>query len=164
MLLGLSGRRVDLIRTLTSLPSEPDQATIWRVLAEAADSYDEARATDLFARFIRNGTWVVPTLVSNGVLFGLNLKEESALKYMPALIRKDWIEKRRAFSSMQPADFEHGRRILSRQSAIVGAMHRAGVSILAGSDSANPYTYPGFSLHEELARLVQSGLTPLAGC
>jgi imidazolonepropionase-like amidohydrolase len=62
---------------------------------------------------------------------------------------------------MKPVDFEHGRRILSRQSAIVGAMHRAGVSIPAGSDSANPYTYPGFSLPEELARLVQSGLMPL---
>ena len=33
--------------------------------------------------------------------------------------------------------------------------------ILAGSDVHNPYVYPGFSLHEELALLVESGLSPL---
>lgn len=40
-------------------------------------------------------------------------------------------------------------------------MHRAGVKILAGTDLGNPYVYPGFSLHDELALLVQAGLTPL---
>ncbi len=40
-------------------------------------------------------------------------------------------------------------------------MYAAGVNLLAGSDSANPYTYPGFGLHDELALLVRAGLTPL---
>jgi len=40
-------------------------------------------------------------------------------------------------------------------------MHRAGVAILAGSDSLNPYVYPGSSLHDELELLVQAGLSPL---
>jgi imidazolonepropionase-like amidohydrolase len=40
-------------------------------------------------------------------------------------------------------------------------MHRARVPILAGSDSGNPYVYPGYALHEELALLVSAGLTPL---
>jgi imidazolonepropionase-like amidohydrolase len=43
---------------------------------------------------------------------------------------------------------------------IVSAMHRAGVSIVAGTDSPMPNVYPGFSLHEELALLVESGLSP----
>ena len=34
--------------------------------------------------------------------------------------------------------------------------------ILAGTDEQNPYCMPGFSLHDELARLVAAGLTPLA--
>jgi imidazolonepropionase-like amidohydrolase len=45
--------------------------------------------------------------------------------------------------------------------AIVSAMHRAGVPIMAGTDSPMPGVYPGFALHEELAKLVESGLTPL---
>jgi adenine deaminase len=43
---------------------------------------------------------------------------------------------------------------------LVGRLNRAGVPILAGSDSPNPYVYPGFSLHDELGLLVRSGLTP----
>ena len=33
--------------------------------------------------------------------------------------------------------------------------------MLAGTDVVAPDTYPGFSLHDELALLVQAGLTPL---
>jgi len=33
---------------------------------------------------------------------------------------------------------------------------------MAGTDAMNPYCFPGFSLHDELALLVESGLTPLA--
>jgi imidazolonepropionase-like amidohydrolase len=33
--------------------------------------------------------------------------------------------------------------------------------MMAGSDSPDPYVFPGFSLHEELELLVQTGLTPL---
>ena len=43
---------------------------------------------------------------------------------------------------------------------LVGAMNRAGVPILAGTDCPNPYVYPGFSLHDELGLLVRAGLTP----
>jgi imidazolonepropionase-like amidohydrolase len=39
-------------------------------------------------------------------------------------------------------------------------MSRAGVLILAGSDTGNPFCFPGFSLHDELALLVKAGLTP----
>jgi len=44
----------------------------------------------------------------------------------------------------------------------VGMMFRAGVPLLAGTDVMNPYCMPGFSLHDELALLVESGLTLLA--
>jgi imidazolonepropionase-like amidohydrolase len=42
-------------------------------------------------------------------------------------------------------------------------MSRAGVLLLAGSDSgaSNAGTFPGFSLHDELAQLVKAGLTPI---
>jgi tetratricopeptide (TPR) repeat protein len=38
-------------------------------------------------------------------------------------------------------------------------MQKAGVRILAGTDVLNPFAFPGFSLHDELALLVQAGLT-----
>ena len=44
---------------------------------------------------------------------------------------------------------------------VVRSMHAAGVRFLAGSDSLDPFNYPGRSLHEELKLFVQSGLTPM---
>ena len=34
--------------------------------------------------------------------------------------------------------------------------------MLAGTDTPNPYTYQGFSLHDELGLLVKAGFTPMA--
>ncbi len=44
--------------------------------------------------------------------------------------------------------------------ADVGALHAAGVPILAGSDAPNPGTTHGASIHRELELLVRAGLTP----
>jgi imidazolonepropionase-like amidohydrolase len=44
---------------------------------------------------------------------------------------------------------------------IVGKMNSMGVPIMAGTDTTAPFVFPGSSLHEELALLVQAGLTPM---
>jgi imidazolonepropionase-like amidohydrolase len=43
----------------------------------------------------------------------------------------------------------------------ISAAHRAGVPVLAGTDTGTPYIYPGFSLHDELQNLVEAGLSPM---
>ena len=53
---------------------------------------------------------------------------------------------------------------LARQAAndwrLTGELHKAGISLLVGSDSLDPFVFPGESLHRELAELVRAGLTP----
>ena len=56
-------------------------------------------------------------------------------------------------------DMNYGKAIFARDMAVVLQMKRAGVPILAGTDG--PYSEGGKALHEELALLVQAGLTPL---
>lgn len=46
--------------------------------------------------------------------------------------------------------------------ASVGALHRAGVPLLASTDAPNPGTVHGASLHDELALLVRAGLPATA--
>ncbi|NJN14148.1 MAG: amidohydrolase family protein [Planctomycetes bacterium] len=46
------------------------------------------------------------------------------------------------------------------KSRTVGLLHEAGARLLLGTDSANPYVIAGWSAHEELALLVEAGLTP----
>ena len=45
--------------------------------------------------------------------------------------------------------------------ALLGVAGYYGILILAGTDEVSPYCAPGFSLHDELALLVEAGLTPL---
>ena len=40
-------------------------------------------------------------------------------------------------------------------------MNRAGVPFMTGTDLSIPYTFAGFSLHDELGLFVQAGLTPM---
>jgi imidazolonepropionase-like amidohydrolase len=48
-------------------------------------------------------------------------------------------------------------RVFQRCVAIVGALHRAGVPVVAGTDQA----VPGHSLHREIELYVQAGMTPI---
>jgi tetratricopeptide (TPR) repeat protein len=60
-----------------------------------------------------------------------------------------------------PEDFAYAKKEFQKDLEVVGAMQKAGVGILAGTDTANPFCFPGFSLHDELGFLVQAGLTPM---
>ncbi len=52
---------------------------------------------------------------------------------------------------------EVGEKIFEKSVAIVGALHRSGVPIVAGTDQA----VPGHSLHREIELYVQAGFTPM---
>ena len=49
------------------------------------------------------------------------------------------------------------RRVFQNEMAMVGALHKAGVRVVAGTDQS----IPGHSLHRELELYVQAGFTPL---
>lgn len=46
--------------------------------------------------------------------------------------------------------------------ASVKAAHDAGVSLVLGTDTGNPFVFPGHSTHLELELMVEAGLTPMA--
>ena len=43
----------------------------------------------------------------------------------------------------------------------MGAMHRAGVPFMTGTDLSGAYIFAGFSLHHELEIYVQAGFSPM---
>jgi imidazolonepropionase-like amidohydrolase len=59
------------------------------------------------------------------------------------------------------SEYVNAKKVFKKEVEIVGAMQRAGVPLLAGTDTGNPFCFPGFSLHEELALMVIGGLTPV---
>jgi imidazolonepropionase-like amidohydrolase len=137
----------------------PGSERIRLEMDEAAASYDEGKAANVFAHLAKNGTWMVPTftaVVRDSEIFDARVTTDPRLKYIPPAIQKRWTEAAAAGAAIKSKSFE-------RKLQVVGAMHRAGVLLLAGTDTAwiQPYTYAGFSLHDELALLVKAGLTPM---
>jgi len=116
----------------------------------------------LFAKFVRNGTWVDPTL--SGYL-------EVADQYDPAITpdpryrfvarsqRQTFQEQLRAhpFTAAQVATLHDHMNLLVD---VTRRMHRAGVRLVTGTDAAGARLV-GFSLQAELVDLVRAGLTPL---
>jgi hypothetical protein len=134
------------------------------------DGYDPETAAALFARFAANHTWVTPTLASSH-MFAYEDQErwdqDPRRKYLMPRMLASWSDRADSSAPLTPQD----AALLSRyrkkqfQHALesVRLMHKAGVSILAGTDTgaSNQNMFPGFSLHDELAFVVEAGLTPL---
>jgi imidazolonepropionase-like amidohydrolase len=139
-----------------------DTATLEQ--AAALDSFDEKKAYALFARFVRNGTWMCPTLsVQRAVALSgeAGFRSDPRVKYIPDFMKKQFWEDAYGWKGRTAEDNARAKRVFQKQLEVVGMMRRAGVRFIAGSDTANPYVFPGFSLHEELALLVQAGFTPM---
>ncbi len=129
------------------------------------ETYSPQKAETVFAELKKNHTWQCPTLT---VLRSMAFSDDSSftndprLKYMPRNVVSSWDPKADPFLKDKTAeDWAMSKKVFSKELEIVGAMQRAGVEILAGTDTLNPYCFPGFSLHDELGLLVQSGLTPM---
>ncbi len=123
-------------------------------------TYDPEKCRFVIATLARNQTWVTPTLVvyqpyAHG--FDSASTHPELGKYVPNLVQGGW--KQRALNTA-PADSIVARSYFSL--ARTRELNDAGVKLLAGTDTPQPFVYPGFSLHDELALLVQAGLTPLA--
>lgn len=134
------------------------------------DDYSDEKAQKLFAAFVKNGTWQTPTLV---LLEGFarasddDFVNDPRRKYLLKPWSEAWDPRKTFFLRDLPAEGWTAlntriRTLLERYEKLVGEMHTAGVELLAGTDANgwNP-VLPGFGLHEELALLVKSGLTPL---
>jgi imidazolonepropionase-like amidohydrolase len=130
-------------------------------------TFSQTKAEALFLEFKTNHTWQCPTLtVLHNIQFLHDpaLTNDSRLKYMPGELKSIWNPDTGAdarFANMTPEDFALGKKVFQKDLELVGAMQHAGVDILAGTDTGNPYCLPGFGLHDELDLLVKGGLTPM---
>jgi len=83
----------------------------------------------------------------------LRLIQDPAINYLRADTRDRW--------HRLPQPRFPGYRYDAFMKKVTGALHRAGVSLVAGTDAMGlPLSAPGTSLHRELELLIESGLTP----
>jgi len=130
-------------------------------------TYDPERARKLIALFVKNQTWQVPTLYwerGEWLIERTNQGADPLIKFAPTAWReRTWPMFTREISKGWSTDPVAEREaFFQAELKMVGDMNRAGVPILAGTDTAaGVRVYPGFSLHEELSLLVKAGLNPM---
>lgn len=171
VLLGCSSKEDELRREQfgPDTPNGTPQQSLARSRAwqhKLLDSYSPEKAAALFRAFVANNTWQVPTFPII-VYFGFmtpqtDLSADARMAYVSQNERALWREgvKNRLEFKSEP-DFALREEVVKRSLEVVSRMHSVGVRIMAGTDLAAPNVFPGSSLHEDLAFLVQAGLTPM---
>lgn len=135
----------------------------FRLLTEAMDTYDVKKAASLYKKFVVNETYNCPTLVIHRAWGRFRIRRFSTIPRSVTFRRdKEQCEylsgRPRSWSTERKAIAE---RLYQHRLRVVGEMNRAGVKLLAGTDTAYGYPVAGFALHDELALFVQAGLSPM---
>jgi imidazolonepropionase-like amidohydrolase len=114
--------------------------------------------TKLIDHLAISKTVVCPTLIVSNMEL---LPSPTYSEYMEILFPSDKNYKTtNPESRFTKIDLVTRERIFTNLIELTKKLNNAGVKLIAGTDSANPFVVPGFSLHEELKLLVESGLTP----
>jgi imidazolonepropionase-like amidohydrolase len=120
-------------------------------------------ADALIAELAKRRVNVDPTLVVFRNMLQLNdiseVNEHRDLARVPRRMLDYWRSYQRT-SALPPATLELRKRLIRKYEELTGLLQKGGVRLLCGTDAPEPYVPPGFSLHQELEMLVESGLTP----
>jgi imidazolonepropionase-like amidohydrolase len=155
----------------------PDAVGISGVLAARQDSiehvegYLEALDKDgspenesrLVAETVKAGTWNCVTLVFyQGAVQGGEagkLLGKPSMRFVPPAVRDLW-KNDPQLAALTEYQFGRLRLYDQKRRDFVRALHAGGARLLLGTDTPNQFIVPGFAVHEELANLVEVGLTP----
>lgn len=116
------------------------------------------------------GSWFTPTLAveyglsrAGATSYADDLKRPE-MKYIDDGTRSWWasLSQPRNGGALTSGEFptDRARAYFQRKQALVAACDRAGVPMLAGTDTPNPLMIPGYSLVDEIIALRAAGLSP----
>jgi imidazolonepropionase-like amidohydrolase len=109
------------------------------------------------------GVWNVPTqsLIENwaGERRMKDLLSGPGMIYVSGELKQRWINN--VSSLREQSSVDSRRRFITLRRGLIQELQAAGAGLLLGSDAPQVMNVPGFSIHQELEYLVQSGLTPL---
>lgn len=157
-----AGRRG--IRTIAHVDHWPDalEAVTAGVAAITHTSHRPPPA-ELIALMLDRGTAIIPTLAVQTELARIversELLEEPLLEAVAHADLRDLYRRPEGFRPEMDAWMRRQRERRAGYLAAVLAFAEAGVPVLTGTDSGNPGTFQGFSLHRELELLVEAGLS-----
>jgi hypothetical protein len=144
-------------------PDEVPMADRWKVEYRAGIDLNTSIARSLIASLRERRVAVDPTMVVFRNQFLLvdqpMILENPDNTYAPQRLR-NWWEDYRKRRGPPPETLDLRKRELRNYLTLTGMLYRNSVTLLAGTDTPEPYTPPGFSLHQELELFVESGVPP----
>jgi imidazolonepropionase-like amidohydrolase len=128
-----------------------------------AGPLDRAQLADVVRRTREAGAWVVPTMALWEVILGAPRLDSLAafpeLRYMPPQTVAAWTSSYRSRQADPQFDAARVRRTAENRLAVLKALSDGGVRVLMGTDAPQQFSVPGFSIHRELRRMRDAGMT-----
>jgi len=123
------------------------------------DQMLEAMAA-LFRRFAKNGTFYTPCLIMyKASADWRDFTPQPQSKYVARSANARMQSVAQQYRNA-PEVIAGRKRVLGDFLVLVGLMRKNGVKVMVGTDLSDGRIFPGFSVHEEMALLVQAGFTP----
>jgi predicted amidohydrolase len=140
---------------------------IWRRNAWATVPALDEQKIPALARSVKNaGVYVTPTNFFFLSCFGDGMTDDQYRQrpdyaYIPKqLLAEKWDIKERYWKNAPPQ--ESREKYVHLRKKMTCELWKAGVPLMAGSDSPEWFLVAGFSIHDELETFVKAGLTPFA--
>jgi len=134
-------------------------------VAEANADMAHPRVQSLIERLVQRKVAVDPTLVvfRNWMLLRdlPDVYENPDVTAMPKRLQGTWYDSSRA-GAPAPESLPLRQKIFRKQQELTARLFRSGVTLLVGTDAPVAFCPPGFAIHQELALLVEAGITPAA--
>jgi imidazolonepropionase-like amidohydrolase len=128
------------------------------------DHFDQQRMDEAFRLLAKNGTFLTPTMVTERSLTfidDLARTRDPRMEYVASEELNWWKPENGMLTKYRTPEYIAMRkRQYAKFMEEIPLAKAQGVRFLAGTDVTVPYTYPGFSLHDELKLFVQAGFTP----
>jgi hypothetical protein len=127
---------------------------------------DLGQLPELIRETRARGVWNTPTLLVYERLLGSAESkkawfESERMEYVGPMWKRMWDPANDfRLKDRTEEDLAAARERTAVRGRILKALVDGGAPILAGTDAGNPFVWAGYSLHEELARMVEAGLTP----
>jgi len=128
-------------------------------------TFSESRFDSLCSVLAKSNMWICPTLTVNRSMSYLNdsiFINDNRIAYLPGFVLEAWNQMMKPYTKSEIDNFANNTRLRYLfELSLIGKMNRKGVKFIAGTDFPNPYVFPGFSLHNELALMVKGGMPVL---
>jgi imidazolonepropionase-like amidohydrolase len=127
------------------------------------DHWDARLCAQVAKRLSKAGTAVMPSLMVSDFYLGKDpAPDDPRMLAVPKAVRAQWNQGDWRRQQMSAELLALAPQSVALDWKTFKLVHDAGVTVLAGTDAAyaNPFLFHGYSLHDELARYVEAGLTP----